>query len=75
MLTKGGIVPLPCELEDSEEILIAVGFNLALDFKVGSFSIIECIDYAILKDYCKKHGLDSIEVLSVCKEMLNARLT
>ena len=57
MLAKGGIVPLPIELEDSEEILIAIGFNLALDFKVGSFSIIECIEYAILKDYCKKHGL------------------
>ena len=50
-------MPLPCELEDSEETLIAVGFNLALDFRVSSFSIIECIDYAILKDYCKKHGL------------------
>lgn len=67
-------MPLPIELEDLEEIIIAVGFNLALEFKIGGFSVFECIDYMIVKDYCKKEGLDSILILSLYKEMLSARI-
>ncbi|STQ86212.1 hypothetical protein LS73_000170 [Helicobacter muridarum] len=67
-------MPLPIELDDSEEILIAYCFNLALDFKIGAASVIECVDYAVIRDYCKKHRLDSIEVLSICKEMIALRM-
>ncbi|HCD73084.1 MAG TPA: hypothetical protein DEQ48_02490 [Helicobacter sp.] len=67
-------MPLPIELEDSEEIILALGFNLSLEFQVGAFSVIECVNYHIVKDYCKKEGLDSILVLEVYKQMLGARL-
>lgn len=67
-------MPLPIELEDSEEIILALGFNLSLEFQVGAFGVIECVNYLIVKDYCRKEGLDSILVLEVYKQMLGARL-
>lgn len=68
-------MPLPIVLEDMEEIIIALGFNLSLEFQVGAFSVIECVNYLIVKDYCKREGLDSILILELYKEMLSARIT
>lgn len=68
-------MPLPIVLEDNEEIIIAFGFNLSLEFQVSAFSVIECVNYMIVKDYCKKEGLDSLLVLELYKEMLWARVS
>ena len=66
-------VLLPIVLEDDEEIMIAHCFNLALDFRGGGLGIFEALDYAVIKDFCLRHELGSIEVLGMCKEMIAVR--
>lgn len=73
LLSRGFKILLPTELEDKEEILIATAFSFSLDFSMGAFGAFERIDYCILKDFCKKHQIDSIETLAICKEMLSIR--
>ncbi|WP_334095603.1 hypothetical protein [Helicobacter typhlonius] len=63
-------MPLPIELEDLEEQLLAFGFNLALEFNIGGFELIKSINYAILKDFSLKYQLDALEILSLYKEMI-----
>lgn len=63
-------MPLPIELEDLEEQLLAFGFNLALEFNIGGFVLIKSINYAILKDFALKYQLDALEILSLYKEMI-----
>lgn len=63
-------MPLPIELIDLEEQIIAYGFNLALEFNIGGFSVIKTINYAIVKDFATKYELDSLELLSLYKEMI-----
>lgn len=63
-------MPLPIELEDLEEQLLAFGFNLALEFNIGGFSVIKTINYTIVKDFANKYELDALEILSLYKEMI-----
>lgn len=62
-------VPLAHSLEDVEEILIASCLALSQRLVSGGMNIYSEIEYLVVKDYCKKYGLDSIEVFMVLKEM------
>lgn len=62
-------MPLPIVL-DTEEQLLALGFNLCLEFSVGGMSVFRHINYAILKDFCIYYGFDSLELLGLYKEMI-----
>lgn len=62
-------VPLAHSLEDLEEILIASCLALSQRLVSGGTSIYSEIEYLVVKDYCKKYGLDSIEVFGILKEM------
>lgn len=50
-----------------EEYLIADIWLLSLE---SGFSGVTC-DYQIVKDSCKSHKMDSLEVFRVCKSMTN----
>jgi len=51
---------------DYECMLLLKGFYLAI---CGNGFGVD-VDYTIVKDFCRKHGLDSIEVLAVYKEAI-----
>ena len=63
-------VPLPFVLEDEEEELLALGFNLSLVFSAGFGVVLKSVDYAIVKDFCKEQGFDSLLVLALYKQMI-----
>lgn len=63
-------VPLPIELIDLEEQILAFGFNLALEFNAFGFGVIKTINYAVLKDFALEYELDALEILSLYKEMI-----
>lgn len=64
-------VPLPFVLEDEEEELLAVGFNLSLEFSVGFSAVLKSVNYAILKDFCQRYEFDSLEVLALYKQLIS----
>ncbi|PAF41436.1 hypothetical protein [Helicobacter sp. 11S03491-1] len=67
-LDKNSVV-LAHDLEDTEELLTASCLCLAQRLQGGGMSVWSEIDYLVVKDYCKKYGLDSIEVYGILKEM------
>lgn len=63
-------VPLPYVLEDEEEEILALGFNLSLEFSAGFGAVIKNVNYAIVKDFCAEYDLDKLAVLGLYKKMV-----
>ncbi len=63
-------MPLPYVLEDDEEEILALGFNLALEFSAGLAAVIKNVNYAIVKDFCAEYDLDKLAVLGLYKQMV-----
>lgn len=64
-------VPLPFVLEDEEEELLALGFNLCLEFSAGFGAVLKSVNYAIVKDFCKQYELEALAVLGLYKMMIS----
>ena len=62
---------MPFELEDEEEELLALGFNLSLEFSVGFSAVLKSVNYAIVKDFCEQYELEPLAVLGLYKMMIS----
>lgn len=69
MAKEPNAVPLPIVLKDDEEVLLAYGFNLALEFRAGFSAVLKSVNYAVVKDFCQRYELESLDVLALYKQM------
>lgn len=63
-------VPLPFVLEDEEEELLALGFNLALEVSASFGGVLKSVNYAIVKDFCAEYEFETLAVLGLYKQMI-----